>query len=450
MFASIFFLILILALISGAPATASPLWLKHSPGMALLVSLLLYGISLLGIYLGEYYLKRLHKLKKESAFLVANLIIASFFLVAYFMLGAHRLFFSPLLTPFNLTLFSLFSLILYFFALAVSGMIYHRWYPSSAGTTNLSIRFLLPFVFPFLLFVFISDFLYLSPIRHLVDLLHIDNGSPTELIGTIMLFSIAVVAIIIFFPSIVIAAWGCPELKNPLLIKQLNILCQRAHFTHAGFRIWNVLEGSLNAAILGVVSRWRYIIFTQRLLDRLSPKAIEAIVAHEIGHSYHKHLLFYPWILSGIIMVNGLFFLLCDQIITEQWPLYNLMTTSALGLSLAPFIAFCCFAAISGIYFRLVFGYFSRLFERQADLHIFAVDIPVDDMIEAFQEIGVAAGNIHKEPSWHHCSIQERIDFLRAVEQDRGMIKRHQIKLTYSLVVYFILWSVSLWVLFNS
>ena len=61
------------------------------------------------------------------------------------------------------------------------------------------------------------------------------------------------------------------------------------------------------AAIVGVVPRLRYVMFTKRIQKELSGDSIEAVLAHEIGHNYHRHLLVYPFILFGMILSSGLF-----------------------------------------------------------------------------------------------------------------------------------------------
>lgn len=91
------------------------------------------------------------------------------------------------------------------------------------------------------------------------------------------------------------------------------------------------------------------------------------------------------------------------------------------------------------VYFRYVFGYFSRIFERQADLHVFKLNIPASDMVEALDILGESAGNIHNEPNWHHYGIQQRMDFLNRADRDRSLIAKHAWRVRLSLVAYFIL-----------
>ncbi len=56
------------------------------------------------------------------------------------------------------------------------------------------------------------------------------------------------------------------------------------------------------------------------------------------------------------------------------------------------------------------FSVLSRLFERQADLYIFESSFDPFYMIQALDRLGVVTGFTHSQPSWHHFSLQERID----------------------------------------
>ncbi len=199
------------------------------------------------------------------------------------------------------------------------------------------------------------------------------------------------------------------------------------------------MNDMLTAGIVGIVPKLRYVMFTKRLLRELSPEAIEAILAHEIGHNYRKHLLIYPLILLGMIVCIGLFsmffsdalihFLTLEELThpTQPWNIYGII------------ILFAIYASIIGLYFRFVFGLFSRLFERQADLHVYHLQIPPEHMILALDQVGIATGHSHRIPSWHHYSIQERIDFLKETIRNPSEIQHHHRRVKLFLVGYLLL-----------
>jgi tetratricopeptide (TPR) repeat protein len=89
-------------------------------------------------------------------------------------------------------------------------------------------------------------------------------------------------------------------------------------------------------------------------------------------------------------------------------------------------------------YFRFVFGYFIRNFERQADLYALRITGSSRPLINALEKIGYYSGNIRELPSWHHFSIAQRVATLRKGEADPGVITRHDKKLRNHLVWYFV------------
>ena len=99
-------------------------------------------------------------------------------------------------------------------------------------------------------------------------------------------------------------------------------------------------------------------------------------------------------------------------------------------------IIFFCFTIATAFYFRYVYGYFSRLFERQADLHVFKLGIPAEFMIEALDEIAVAAGVDASRPDWHHHSIQARIDFIKHMQKNPKDIGKYHGKVRLVISIY--------------
>lgn len=199
---------------------------------------------------------------------------------------------------------------------------------------------------------------------------------------------------------------------------------------------WTIMNHSYTAGIIGIVPRFRYVMFTKRLLDELSKESIEAVLAHEIGHSYRKHLLIYPVIIFGMIVTTTIFSLFFSESINEFFSLQDMLHPSPLWKMLYPLSVFIPFAVILALYFRYVFGYFSRLFERQADLHVFEVGIPPEHMHQALDELGVLTGNTHHHPSWHHHSISERMTFLEKAASDPSLIDKHHRRVKKNLIVY--------------
>ena len=203
--------------------------------------------------------------------------------------------------------------------------------------------------------------------------------------------------------------------------------CKNAHFRHAGMRLWSILPNATTAAIIGVVPQFRYVMFTEGLLRDLSPDAIEAVLAHEIGHSYRKHLILYPFVIFGMLACVSLYSLFFSDFFPDMSP------------SLMPLTIFIPYAIIIALYFRFVFGFFSRQFEREADLHVFKLGVPVKAMQEALLETARSSGTPPTAPSWHHYSIQERVDFLEKASHNKTLISRHHRRVKIYFAFYLLL-----------
>ncbi len=451
MFSNLLFLFLALLIIDIAPVNTSSFEIA-SPLLAFLLSMGLYGIVLGLIFLQNRSLKKiLYRYKSQLLFFV-NIELLIFLSIYHFVLGAARVFTTlPWIGNFQ-TISCLFSLCLYLFGLIVfhyTAFNKQRLLATASAQAPLAsakeqMRLLIPFAIPFILFTFVMDLLKFYPNQDLQDVL-LHNGDNAA--GTLILFGITVafmVVMMIFLPAIIQWIWLCQPIEDKALMQRLESLCQKAHFRHAGMRTWTVMNHALTAAIIGIIPRFRYVMFTKRLTEELSPDAVEAILAHEIGHNYRRHLLIYPFIIFGMLVLAGLFSLFFGESISAYLGLQDQLHPSPLWSILNTFAIFIPYALIIAIYFRLVFGFFSRNFERQADLHVFELGVPHKHLIEALNEVAIRTGHTHHQPSWHHYSIQERLDFIQAAADDPQRIQEHHRRVKYYIGIYGILLAMAL------
>ncbi|MDP3286380.1 MAG: tetratricopeptide repeat protein, partial [Desulfobacterales bacterium] len=120
-------------------------------------------------------------------------------------------------------------------------------------------------------------------------------------------------------------------------------------------------------------------------------------------------------------------------------PFYRFLIDS--GIRQTTLISVLYGIAIAGIfliYFRFIFGYFMRNFERQADTHVFSFFENARHLISTFEKIAALSGRSPAKPDWHHFSIRERMDFLNKCDADRSLIKRHDGKIKKSIVIYLV------------
>lgn len=255
----------------------------------------------------------------------------------------------------------------------------------------LTLQFLLPFTLP-LFIVLLSSYYPLL----------------TSLFALLLLFT---------FPLILLKCWQCEPLPPSELKDALDQVAARARFKHGGFKRWTLMQGRLTAGIIGIFPSIRYVLFSDTLLSRLSPSALSAILAHEIGHSYWRHLLLIPFLFVGV-------FLFTDYLM-EFFPFKN---------DLNPII----WIFLLVLLIRLIFGFYSRLFERQADLHGLKLDQPLSWMIEALEQVSYYSFGAANKKDWLHGSLQSRIDFLQQVQTHPSLAVKHHQKTLFFVGLYFI------------
>lgn len=449
LFFNLFLLVMMLILIVFASENTSSLFFSDSPFFAFCLAIIFYIFTVTLIYAQNMRLGQLARWNKSKMLLLAHGEIAIFFIAYYFILGIHRLFFFGnffLADSFS----TIFSLLLYLGGLAAFNYAQNRLQygrQQAISKLQLQLSFLIPFLLPFLIFKILSDLTALLPWQYIRAVTGIAENSYGESL-LFFLFSLLFIAIMtVIIPLAIIQCWKCKNLVDSPLKDTLTALCQKAKFKYAGLKTWDMMEDSMTAAIIGVWGRFRYVIFTPGLLHQLTPSAIEATLAHEIGHSKSKHLLIYPFIITGILLMAGFLASVIYPSIMMFFDDHMTLSSSSWSV-LGSLVFFIIFASLLAILFRLIFGYFSRLFERQADLYIFELDLPAAYLIEAFDEIATASGHIHDAPNWHHYSIRERMDFLKQAENNPSLINIHRRKVMLSLLAYFIYLGVLIYLIF--
>lgn len=292
----------------------------------------------------------------------------------------------------------------------------------------------MPIIMPWLLLSLLLDLLQLSHIPLLNQLL----ASPW---GESVILLIFFMALIIIFPLIVTRLWGCRPLPVGTIRDHIEKICQKQKLQYADIMIWPLFEGRvITAAVMGISKRFRYLLLTPALIDAMTSKEIDAVMAHEIGHVKYYHLQLYLLIFLGFGLLAQLSF----------YPIIYVLLSSDLFFQITlltnkdPAAALTILSTISMLllmifYFRFVFGFFMRNFERQADLHAFAVMNGSDYLVQVFEKIAVLSGNIRDLPCWHHFGLGQRIAFLQKCQLDPSFVSKHHIKVYTALAFYILL-----------
>ena len=214
--------------------------------------------------------------------------------------------------------------------------------------------------------------------------------------------------------------------------------CRKQNFKYTDIMLWPLYEGKmLTAGVMGLSKRYRYLLITPALIKTLTPYEIEAVLAHEIGHVKKYHLQLYLLLFMGFGFVASLFANPLLYILLNSNFFYHIINATKIDPETAlTFWGTAPIFIIMLVYFRYVFGFFMRNFERQADAQVFKLLGDSTPLISSLEKIGWLSGNIRDKPSWHHFGIGQRVDFLEKCSKDKSLIARHDRKLYGSLILF--------------
>jgi Zn-dependent protease with chaperone function len=170
----------------------------------------------------------------------------------------------------------------------------------------------------------------------------------------------AVPLLILLMPLLMKPLLGFRSLPDGPERTRLEAVAKRLHFRCADFLLWPTRGVVANAMIMGLIPRFRYVVFTDRILEDLPPDELDAVFGHEVGHAKHGHIWFYGAFLALSVATLAAASMVIEQRLNEVG--VDIPSWAEDWISFVPF-------AITGSYLFLVFGYLSRRCERQADVY---------------------------------------------------------------------------------
>jgi len=124
--------------------------------------------------------------------------------------------------------------------------------------------------------------------------------------------------VLFLYPTVIAPLFNkFTPLENASLKTRIEALLQRCGFASSGLFVMDGSKRSAhgNAYFTGF-GRAKRIVFFDTLLEKLAPEEIEAVLAHELGHFRHRHVI-KRIVLSAVL---SLFFLwLLGQLIDQPW-----------------------------------------------------------------------------------------------------------------------------------
>jgi STE24 endopeptidase len=173
---------------------------------------------------------------------------------------------------------------------------------------------------------------------------------------------LAQLAPVILFPIF----YKFEPLQDDELRSRLVRLGERAGTRVRGVYKWHLSEKSkkANAALTGL-GNTRRIILADTLLDNYSPDEIEAVLAHELGHHVHKHILKSIGVQAGVTFVGFWAANWALHYSVDRWHMFETISDFAnlpLLVLIFTVLSFLLMPALNA---------FSRYNERQADRYAF-------------------------------------------------------------------------------
>jgi Zn-dependent protease with chaperone function len=294
-----------------------------------------------------------------------------------------------------------------------------------------NITFSVPVLLPWLILSGFADLIKALPFEAPARFLATTEGEVTYFL--VFLLVVAVIG-----PAMIQKFWRCKPLEHGEHRTRIENLCRKAGLAYSDILYWPIFGGKMiTAGVMGLIKKFRYILVTPYLLRLLEPEEIDAVIAHEIGHVKRKHLVFYLLFFVGYMLLSYVTFDIILFGIIYAEPVYWFIDKTGIDqttifsalFSLVIIILFL-------IYFRFIFGFYMRNFERQADVYVYSLFNSARPLISTLEKIVTTSGQSADRPNWHHFSIRQRIDYLQKCEADSRWIGRHNRKVNRSIGIY--------------
>ena len=253
------------------------------------------------------------------------------------------------------------------------------------------------------------------------------------------ILGVVVALVLVLSPVLLKSIWATAPLEDGPLRRRLEsaMTDRRTGLRCRDILLWNSYGMMINAAVMGIFARFRYVLLSDGLLEGLNDDEIEAVFGHEAGHVRLNHMwYFFLFALVSVLIVSGVMEIVV-RLSQRSAPWLRLSETAVQGIGLV----------LIAVVWLVAFGWLSRRFERQADVFgARCVSVaaaacgdacgvhPADGraparghpicvagakvFVSALDQVAVLNGIPHEERSWRHSSIAGRMRFLMAQAGD--------------------------------
>ncbi|UCH94631.1 MAG: M48 family metalloprotease [Candidatus Aminicenantes bacterium] len=305
---------------------------------------------------------------------------------------------------------------------------------SASHHVKANIKFNLVIVVPWLILSLLIDVIEAFSPPSLISLL----GYP---LAQMTLFGFVIVVIAIFAPLFITWLWDCKPLDetDAEMKGTIDAFCRSQGVKFKRIMSWNALNGGLvTAGVLGLISSFRYLMITPELMKLLDKDELLGVVSHEVGHVKKKHLLFYLLFFLAFMFIYVSIFQLASQLILKNPFGWDITIRDRSIVIDTPPEFFIIFIFLFIIYFRFIFGYFIRNFEREADIFCFHAGVNPGLLVSSFHKLEEHMGGEGQKSNWHHYTIAQRVGFLKTCMDNPDRISTHEKKVKRSLRLFMI------------
>ena len=291
------------------------------------------------------------------------------------------------------------------------------------GFFSFNVKMMLLPIIPIFIYLTIADLIEHSPIQ-------IRTFFIAHSYFTLLLFVMFILLAYIKAPMLLRFIWPAKPLQEPNLHHKIDQLAHNHGIKYKHLLVWQTKGARIaNAAVSGLLPGSRSVFMTDYLLENFSHDEIETIIAHEFGHIKHRHIHVYLMFSLAYFLCYLLFYSYVGPFL-ERFVGNGPIASAVITLS------------FFYVYFVLLFRYFSRKFERQADSY--AVEITgkpevFKGALWRLSEVNYIprAMKLLSEILHTHPSINRRLEFInRAVSNGRGATRYKKSLIEAKLILF--------------
>jgi Zn-dependent protease with chaperone function len=236
--------------------------------------------------------------------------------------------------------------------------------------------------------------------------------------------------------------WPAKPLQDQNLAAKIDQLARSYGIKYKHLLVWQTRGAKIaNAGVSGILPGSRSIFMTDYLLESFSHDEIETIVAHEFGHIKYRHINVYLMFSLAYFLCYVLFYGYAQPFLAKF-------------VGNGPIASATITISFFYLYFVLLFRYFSRKFERQADLYA----VEITGKPEVFKAALWRLAEVNYIPRvmkrlseilHTHPSINRRLEFInRMILGDREVL-RYRKHLVEAKLVFFATPILFAWLIFS-